>query len=127
VTTLEDPAKKRKSVRAPLEIDATVEPIADGGERGAVAARATIGNLGPDGAYVKTSAKLAQGGRVMLQFKLPSHPIGFAIAAEIRWVKPEGAGVQFVDFSAYERSVIDDYCQRLVDDARGAGGGSGGD
>jgi hypothetical protein len=88
---------------------------------GSGAARAVIFNLGPEGAFVKSAAKLDQGAKVRLSFKIASHPIGFAIDAEVRWVKPDGggAGMQFHGVGAYDRSVLDDWCQRQIEETRG--------
>jgi uncharacterized protein (TIGR02266 family) len=102
-----------------MEIPAELSDAQDGARK----SEAAIGNLGPDGAYVKTSKKVDQGARVRLAFKLSSHPLPLDVLATVMWMR-EGAdgglGLQFVDFPAYERSAIDDFCQHRLEETRGA-------
>lgn len=107
-----------------MEIEASLTEGSGGAKRAAVL------NLGPDGAFVRCDAKLEQGAKVLLAFDLPSHPIAFKIDAEVRWVKAGekgGAGLQFMKLGAYDRSVLDDYCQRLVEVSRGGDAGRAAD
>jgi hypothetical protein len=118
----ENDSSRRRAARAELEIPAAIEPL-DGA---AGAAPGSILNLGPDGALLESEAKLVQGARIRLGFRLPSHPIRFAIDAEVRWCKGEKrAGVQFSGVGAYDRSVLDDFCQRNIEERRGPGAATG--
>jgi hypothetical protein len=120
------PAVKRKHPRVDMEIPAEVADIADGGRK----YDATVGNLGPEGAYVKSCAKIEQGAKVRLSFKISSHPLPIECEAEVRWARDGaggGLGVHFLDCPPFERAAIDDFCQYRIEESRGAGGGGGGD
>lgn len=109
-------------MRADIEIPAELILAPESGEE-AARAPARIGNLGPEGAFVKTWAKVAQGTRVRLHFGIESHPIPFVIDAEVRWTRDGGIGLQFLNVPPYDRSVLDDYCQRRIEELRGGAGG----
>jgi hypothetical protein len=98
--------------------------IAESAAPGARASAAKVENLGPDGAFLRTEAasRLEPGARVLLRFSIDSHPIPFELEAEVRWVRPGtdgGVGLHFVSIAPYDRSALDDYCQRRIDEARG--------
>ena len=117
-------AKKRRYPRVDMEIPAELQDAQDGARR----SEAAIGNLGPDGACVKTSKKFEAGSRVRLAFKLSSHPLPFAVLAEVRWQRDGvdgGLGVQFMDCPAYDRSAIDDFCQHRLEETRGSASSAG--
>lgn len=107
-----------------MEIPAELREAANGAKK----SEAAIGNLGPDGAFVKTSKKLEAGTRVRLAFKISSHPLPFDIEAEVRWAKDGsdgGLGVQFLNCPAYDRSAIDDFCQHRIEETRGPSAAAG--
>lgn len=120
-----DGAKKRRTPRVEMEIPAEIKDAQNGKK-----AAAAIGNLGPDGAFVKVSSKVEPGSKVFLCFKLSSHPLPFAIESDVRWQR-EGAeggiGLQFLNCPAFDRAAIDDFCQHRLEETRGTGGGGGAD
>ena len=116
------PPFKRKHPRVEMAIPAELFE----GEGRAAPHQATVGNLGPDGAFVQSDVKVDQGAKVRLVFKLSSHPLPLDFEAEIRWVRDGaggGVGVHFLTCPNYERAAIDDFCQQRIEDSRGGGGG----
>jgi hypothetical protein len=122
------PPFKRKHPRVEMEIPAEVFEVVNGAS--GKPHQATVGNLGPEGAFVKSDAKIEQGGRVRVVFKLSSHPLPLDFEAEVRWARDGaggGLGICFLTCPMYERAAIDDFCQQRIEDARGGAGGGGGD
>jgi hypothetical protein len=112
-------AKKRRHARVDMEIPAQLSDTANGARKSDVA----IGNLGPDGAYVKTQQRLESGKHVRLLFKISSHPLPFDIEAEVRWFREGaegGVGLQFLNCPAFDRAALDDFCQHRIEETRGA-------
>jgi uncharacterized protein (TIGR02266 family) len=109
-------AKKRRHPRVDMEIPAELISASQTIE-------VAIGNLGPEGAFIKCSRKPEAGTRVKLAFKISSHPLPFNIEAEVRWLKDGadgGIGVHFIDFPPFDRAALDDFCQHRLEEVRGA-------
>ncbi len=98
------------------------EGNAGGGAEAASATWVTIENLGPDGAFLKTTRSLGAGARVRVRFRLLSYPLAFDAPADVRWRRtdPEpGLGVQFTGLPAYEQAAIGDHLHAWLDERRG--------
>ena len=109
----------RRARRIDLSIAAVLREITEFGGR---TLKVALANLGPEGAYIRTSAKVPIGAKVRLGFRLDSYPLEFDVEADVRWQRdgPEaGIGVQFRELARYERNAIDDCCQRWLDEQRG--------
>lgn len=120
-------AKKRRIPRVDMEIQAELQDAADAAAK---LEHVAIGNLGPDGAFVKISRKFEPGARVRLQFRLSSHPLPFDIESDVRWQREGaegGVGLQFLNCPAFDRAAIDDFCQHRLEETRGPGAGGGTD
>lgn len=109
-------AKKRRHPRVDMEIPAE---LVEATQKADVA----IGNLGPEGAFIRCARKPEAGTRVKLAFKISSHPLPFNIESEVRWIMegPQGGiGVHFIDFPPFDRAALDDFCQHRLEEQRGA-------
>ncbi len=123
--------KRRRAARAEIDVPAVVR-VRDAREAGAREIPGAIENLGPDGAFIRTeaTARLAQGDEIVLAFRIDAHPLPFEIGADVRWVRtepPAGIGVQFKSVAPFDRTVIDDYCQRRIEEGRAAVEGGAGE
>lgn len=117
MTSAPSPAKKRCMPRVDMEIPAAITDA--GGKKHEVA----IGNLGPEGAYIKTTKKFDSGAKVSIGFRITSHPLPFDVPSEVRWHRdgPDGGiGIHFIDFPPYDRAAVDDFCQHRIEESRGA-------
>jgi len=117
-------AAKRRHPRVEMELPGELFE----GVGGKTTHHVTVGNLGPEGAFVKADAKIDQGAKVRIVFRISNHALPLDIDGEVRWARDGaggGLGVHFTTCPAFERSAIDDFCQQRIEDARGGAAGAG--
>ncbi len=111
---------RRKERRSGLSIEAKLREIGGSGRAG-LDVPVVIVNLGPDGAFLRTSQTFPVGARVAMTFRLESFPLPIELEGEVRWVRSAddpGIGLQFLRISAYEKAAIGDYLNAINERVR---------
>ncbi|MFW5876162.1 MAG: PilZ domain-containing protein [Myxococcota bacterium] len=86
-----------RRVHERFEYELPVTIVHDGVEYEAVTQNISLGGM-----YLITTAPLKYGAEVTLRFRLPSLKERTECTGTIRWVKPDGLGVQFGSLRALE-------------------------
>ena len=71
-------------------------------------------NISLGGVYLVTQAKIAYGTLVDVRFRVPAMKADATVAGTIRWVKPDGVGVQFGSLRALEVWALNQYFKGLT-------------
>ncbi len=102
--------ERRHADRAAVKLDAKV--VRDG-----TVLAATLGNLGPAGAFIETADDFRVGQRIELSFPLLPFRSRLRIEAEVRWRKSgeqAGVGVHFQKMRELDQLAIHDYVLILL-------------
>lgn len=70
-------------------------------------------NISLGGFYLVTQAKLPYGSLVKVRFRVPAMKQDATVTGTIRWVKPDGIGVQFGSLRALEVWALNQYFEGL--------------
>ncbi len=71
-------------------------------------------DVGAGGAFITTEAVLEIGAELVLELVLPTSDQVFALSAAVRWISPEGMGVQFAGEPASVLLELTDYFATLT-------------
>ncbi len=85
-------------------------------------------NISKGGTFIRTAKPLAVGTEFVFVLSLPSYPDQLELKGEVVWTvpegketeeKPAGMGIRFKFENAEERSKVDDFVERLMQDQLG--------
>lgn len=97
-----------RRVHERFECDLPVTLLHEEEEFGAVATNISLG-----GVYLVTEARMPYGSLVSVRFRVPAMKKDATAAGTIRWVKPDGVGVQFGSLRALEVWALNQYFKGL--------------
>lgn len=97
-----------RRVHERFECDLPVTLLHDDQEFEAVATNISLG-----GVYLVTEATMPYGSLVNVRFRVPAMKKDATVAGTIRWVKPDGVGVQFGSLRALEVWALNQYFKGL--------------
>ena len=96
----------RKFDRLDVRLAALVKPV----EVGATSVKATIVNLGPEGAFCQAESLIPQGTHVIVSFGIADMNISVNADGIVRWVSQakgrEGIGVHFTQITKEEKDAV---------------------
>ncbi|MBX3251593.1 MAG: PilZ domain-containing protein [Myxococcales bacterium] len=72
-----------------------------------------VSNISLGGMYVVTERTFAYGTELKVRFTLPALKQGATVDATVRWVKPDGVGVQFGSLRAIEVWALNQFFKGL--------------